>query len=39
MLRCLGIELPQWLPQAILGLGHLLPLALELLTLDHLCQV
>src|SRR5215475_387416 len=39
MLLCLGIELPQLLPQAMLGLGHLLASALELLALDPLCQV
>ena len=39
MLLCLGIKLPQLLPQAMLGLCHLLTSALELLTLDHLCQV
>jgi hypothetical protein len=39
MLLCLGIELPQLLPQALLGLCHLLASALELLPLDHLCQV
>ena len=35
----LGIELPQLLPQAMLGLGHLLAFAFEFLTLDHLRQV
>src|SRR5215471_6117750 len=39
MLLGLGIELPQLLPQALLGLCHLLASALELLSLDHLCQV
>src|SRR6516162_5336015 len=36
MLLGLDIELPQLLSQAVLGLCHLLPSALEFLTLDHL---
>ena len=39
MLLCLGIELPQLLPQAMLGLCHLLAFALALLTLAPLRQV
>ena len=38
MLLGLGLALPPWLPQALLGLCHRLPCALALLTLDHLCQ-
>jgi hypothetical protein len=34
----LGIELPQLLRSAMLGLGHLLSSALKLLTLEPLCQ-
>jgi len=39
MVLGLGIALPQLLPQAMLGLCHLLASALALLTLDHLRQV
>src|SRR5215475_4720755 len=39
MLLSLSIKLPQLLPQAMLSLNHLLASALELLPLDHLCQV
>ena len=39
MLLGLGIELSQLLRQALLGLGHLLSFPLELVTLEHLCQV
>jgi hypothetical protein len=38
MVLGLGIALPQLLPQAMLGLCHLLTFALALLTLDHLRQ-
>jgi hypothetical protein len=35
----LGIKLAQLLRQTVVGLGNLLSFALELSTLEHLCQV
>jgi hypothetical protein len=35
---CLGIKVPPLLPEAMVGLCHLLASALALLTLAHLCQ-
>ena len=39
VLRCLGIELPQWLCSAMLALSHLLSFARKLLSRDHLRQI
>ena len=39
MLLGLGIELAELLRETLLALGHLLSFALELLTLDDLCQI
>src|SRR6266702_3477668 len=39
VLLCLGLELPQWLREAMLALRHLLSSARTLLPLDHLRQV